>query len=163
MRQSFSEPVFENADPRNSRGECARVSRNLSSKMLIRETLAENAPESAFRIRHVAAQAPGALDSAGWRMMLQDRRSSTEITPPQPSPSRGGGLRRNVGPEGAAGNGRGDGAFEAVRADRGDSEHPVIDADVRQDGSEFRPKHKSRRAGACALRQMRRARNRRPP
>jgi hypothetical protein len=71
--------------------------RNLSSKMLIRETLAENAPESAFRIRHVAAQAPDALDSAGWRMMLQDRRSSTEITPPLPLPIKGrGSLERRT-------------------------------------------------------------------
>ena len=35
--------------------------------------------------------------------------------------------------ERSAGDCRGDGAFEAVLADGGDAEHPVVDADMRKD------------------------------
>src|SRR4029450_5333561 len=59
-----------------------------------------------------------------------------DLTPPQPSPPMGRALslllfhRLDPGLERAAGDGRGDRAFEAVRADRRNAEHPVVDADA---------------------------------
>src|SRR3954462_6081298 len=41
-----------------------------------------------------------------------------------------------VGPERAAGHGGCNGRFRTVGRDRGDAEHPIVDADVRKNGAE---------------------------
>ncbi len=65
---------------------------NLVAETRVREGLAKESPEPSFRVGHFAAQATGARDSAGRRMMLQASCFTSNITPPQPLPIKGRGF-----------------------------------------------------------------------
>jgi hypothetical protein len=64
---------------------------NLPPEVLVRETLAKNEPKRPFGVGHIAAKAPGLLNSAVRWMMLHGLRSTMNITPPQPLPIQGRG------------------------------------------------------------------------
>src|SRR4051794_26004383 len=65
--------------------------RDLSSEMMFGKAFAQDSPELAFGIRHLATQSSCASDRAWWRMMLHPQRSTPTITPPQPLPIEGRG------------------------------------------------------------------------
>jgi hypothetical protein len=55
---------------------------NLFAEVMLGEAFAQHSPHRSFSRGHHAAQASSTLYSAGWRMMLQALRPTTNITPP---------------------------------------------------------------------------------